>query len=74
MKTLDMKAVQMTIKNLEKNNMLGFYCETKEEALEKVLSLINEGDTETAKFVDDVLAIPRIIISCHRYWQLCHYN
>ena len=26
----------------------------------RVLAIINEGDTETAKFVDDVLAIPRI--------------
>lgn len=47
MKTLDMKAVQMTIDNLHKNNMLGFYCETKEEAKNKVLELMSEGDTVT---------------------------
>lgn len=33
------------IKNLNKRNMEGFYCETKEEAKEKVLSLINKDDT-----------------------------
>lgn len=30
------------IKNLQKRNMEGFYCETKEEALDKVMSLINQ--------------------------------
>jgi len=30
------------IKNLQKRNMDGFYCETKEEAKEKVMSLINK--------------------------------
>lgn len=33
------------IKNLSKRNMEGYYCETKEEATEKVLSLINKDDT-----------------------------
>ena len=33
------------IKNLEKRNMEGFYCETKEEAKEKVLSLIAQDAT-----------------------------
>ena len=33
------------IKNLQKRNMEGFYCETKEEALEKALSLINQDET-----------------------------
>ena len=47
MKTLDLKIIEKTIENLKRNNMLGFYCETKEEALAKVLSLINEGDTVT---------------------------
>ena len=47
MKKLDMAVVEKTIRNLERNNMLGFYCETKEEALEKVLSLMNEGDVVT---------------------------
>ncbi len=30
------------VKNLQKRNMEGFYCETKEEALEKVMSLIRQ--------------------------------
>ena len=47
MKKLDMAVVEKTIRNLERNNMLGFYCGTKEEALEKVLSLMNEGDVVT---------------------------
>ena len=47
LKTPDAKIIEKTIANLKRNNMLGFYCETKEEALEKVLSLINEGDTVT---------------------------
>lgn len=47
MKKLDMAVVEKTIANLQKNNMLGFYCETKEEALEKVISLMNEGDVVT---------------------------
>lgn len=47
MKKLDMAVVEKTIRNLERNNMLGFYCETKEEALEKVLSLMNDGDVVT---------------------------
>jgi len=33
------------IKNLQKRNMEGYYCETKEEATEKVLSLINQDNT-----------------------------
>ncbi len=47
MKVKDIEIINKTIKNLERNNMLGFYCETKEEALEKVLSLMNESDTVT---------------------------
>lgn len=47
MKKLDMAVVEKTIRNLERNNMLGFYCGTKEEALEKVLSLMNDGDVVT---------------------------
>lgn len=47
MKTPDMKIIEKTIANLQRNNMLGFYCETKEEALKKVLELIEEGDTVT---------------------------
>lgn len=47
MKTPDMKIIEKTIANLQRNNMLGFYCETKEEALSKVLEFIEEGDTVT---------------------------
>ena len=47
MKTPDMKIIDKTIANLQRNNMLGFYCETKEEALKKVLEFIEEGDTVT---------------------------
>ena len=47
MKTPDMKIIDKTIANLKRNNMLAFYCETKEEALSKVLEFINEGDTVT---------------------------
>jgi L-lactate utilization protein LutB len=32
------------IKNLEKRNMQGFYVDTKEEALDKFMTLINAGD------------------------------
>lgn len=32
------------IKNLQKRNMEGFYVETREEAIEKVMSLINQED------------------------------
>lgn len=43
------KAYELTathvIKNLKKRGMEGFYCETKEDALEKALSLISEGDS-----------------------------
>ena len=35
------------IRNLEKRNMTGYYCATKEEAREKVLSLIPEGSSIT---------------------------
>ena len=35
---------QTIIKNLEKRNMLGFYVDTKEEALDKFISLINAND------------------------------
>lgn len=47
MKTPDVKRIEKTIENLKRNNMLGFYCETKEEALKKVLEFIAEGDTVT---------------------------
>ena len=35
--------VQRTIKNLEKNNMSGYYVETEKEALEKIKELVEEG-------------------------------
>lgn len=47
MKKPDMKIIEKTINNLKRNNMLSFYCETKEEALAKVMEFINEGDTVT---------------------------
>ncbi|WP_352418996.1 lactate utilization protein [Proteiniborus sp.] len=37
--------VKRTIKNLEKNNMNGYYVQTEEEALKKIEELISEGDT-----------------------------
>src|SRR5690606_8104933 len=37
--------VKRTIKNLEKNNMNGYFVQTEEEALDKVKELISEGDT-----------------------------
>lgn len=47
MNTPDIKIIEKTMQNLKRNNMLAFYCETKQEALKQVLSLINEGDTVT---------------------------
>ena len=40
-----MQVINKTIENLKRNNMLPFYCETKEEAKDIVLSLLKEGDT-----------------------------
>lgn len=37
--------VKNIIKNLNKRKMDGYYCETKEEASEKILSLINENSS-----------------------------
>lgn len=42
---LDMKVIEKTIRNLKKNNMAAYFCETKEKAVEQVKELINEGDT-----------------------------
>ncbi|MBR3149777.1 MAG: lactate utilization protein [Eubacterium sp.] len=39
------KYIETTMKNLEKNGMKPYYCETKEEALEIVKSLINKGES-----------------------------
>lgn len=47
MKIKDIEIINKTINNLKRNNMLGFYCETKEEAKQLVLSLINENDSVT---------------------------
>lgn len=38
---------QKLIKNLEKRNMEGYYCSTKEEALQKILSLIQDHSSVT---------------------------
>lgn len=37
--------IETTIKNLEKNNMQGYYCETSAEALDLIKSLLPEGCT-----------------------------
>lgn len=37
-------SIEKTIENLQKNNMEAYFCESKEEALEKVKSMINKGD------------------------------
>lgn len=41
----EMYIIEETMKNLEANNMKPYYCETCEEALELVKSLIKKGDT-----------------------------
>lgn len=38
------KQCQLIIKNLEKRQMSGYYCETVREAEEKILSMIQDGD------------------------------
>lgn len=45
MNNLDMNTVEITMKNLEANNMKPYYCETSADALELVKSLISKGDT-----------------------------
>ncbi len=42
-----MDSIKKAMKNLERNNMAAYYCNTGEEARQKVLSLINPGDTVT---------------------------
>ena len=37
-------SIEKTIANLKNNNMEAYFCETKEDALEKVKSMINKGD------------------------------
>lgn len=37
-------SIEKTIANLKKNNMEAYFCQTKEEALAKVKSMINKGD------------------------------
>lgn len=39
------KQIEKTIKNLKKNNMAAYYCETSEDARELVKTLIKKGDT-----------------------------
>ena len=41
------KQAMSIIENLEKRNMKGYYCNTKEECAELILSLLNKGDTVT---------------------------
>lgn len=47
MQTLDKQRIEKTLEAIKKNNMQAFYCETKQEALEKVRELMNKGDTVT---------------------------
>ena len=44
-KTYFQKRGQTLVKNLRKRHFEAHYCETKEEALEKALSLIPEGES-----------------------------
>lgn len=39
------KRIDRTIKNLEKNNMEGFFVEDEKEAIEKIKDIVNEGET-----------------------------
>lgn len=41
----DMYIIEETMKNLEANNMRPYFCETSQEALELVKSLLKSGDT-----------------------------
>ena len=41
------KQAMSIIKNLEKRNMKGYYCNTKQECAELILSLLKDGDTVT---------------------------
>lgn len=43
----DMERIEKTMKALQSNNMQAFYCETKEDALNKVSELIEKGSTVT---------------------------
>lgn len=42
---LNMALIEETMKNLEKNNMKSYYCETSKDAKELVKTLLNVGDT-----------------------------
>lgn len=44
LKTAGKNKIEYIIKNLEKRNMAGFYCETAEDAREKIKSLISDSD------------------------------
>lgn len=39
--------IEKTIKNLQSNNMEAYFCQTKEEAYDKVKSMLNKGDVIT---------------------------
>ena len=43
-KEANKKRIEAIIKNLETRNMSGYYCETAEDAKNKILSMISEGD------------------------------
>ena len=47
MEKLDMNRIEKTMEALRKNYMQAYYCETAEEAKEKVRELMNKGDTVT---------------------------
>ncbi len=47
MKELDMKKIEITLDSLRKNNMEAYYCDSSQDAVELVKTLIKKGDTVT---------------------------
>ncbi|MBQ0098798.1 MAG: lactate utilization protein [Oscillospiraceae bacterium] len=47
MKELDMKKIEITLESLRKNNMEAYYCDSSQDAVELVKTLIKKGDTVT---------------------------
>ena len=45
LRSIIVKRIEKTIKNLEKNNMQGFYVESKADVADKVRELMSEGQT-----------------------------
>ncbi|CEO09136.1 LUD domain-containing protein [Paraclostridium sordellii] len=43
LKWVNEKKIERTIKALEKNNMHGYFVNSKEEILEKIKEIVNEG-------------------------------